>query len=402
MTGRTHRKPTAAPLGGRLEATLRGGAPGLARLLVRPSPGAAALLVVTLAAWVATVVCAGGRLLGGAPTPADLHHALLRLGAKSNLLLEEGELWRLLAAVFLHGSLAHLAVGLLLIHVYGKLAETLLGTARFLLLFVLAGLGGSFASYTFVDAQSVGASGAAFGLLGALLALAVRDRGRIPPGRARSTLLLAAAVAAGGSLAFGFLLAGSDDAAHVGGFVAGLLLGIGLPSLSDRLARLGGLLAVVLLLATGGAVIASAAGAPPLGDVRLVWQPLAGGALPVPADWRAGPFVQRRCVLEGGGAAAPGGARCFVDGYDTALLVGPVETVLASNDAFAAAHADLIADCGAAQAGAFERRIPWGEQTLLILSAGGTRAYVIPARHDLVERYRELLRRIRGDLSRSR
>jgi membrane associated rhomboid family serine protease len=140
--------------------------------------------------------------------------------------VQHGELWRLLTVTLVHGGIIHLGFNLYALWLIGPLVEALYGHARFLLIYVLCGLGGSAASLAFGDPRipSVGASGAIFGLFGILL---VADRVH-KPALTRGARNLAAQI--GGLIAvnlfIGFLPGSNiDNAAHVGGLIAGAVLG---------------------------------------------------------------------------------------------------------------------------------------------------------------------------------
>ena len=125
-----------------------------------------------------------------------------------------GDYYRLLTAVFLHGSLLHLAFNMYVLVVLGPTMERILGHARFLLLFVVAGLGGSAVSYAFSDPTtwSVGASGAIFGLMGALLVAGQRLRYDV------SMVLVLVVI----NVVIGFVFSsGIEWRAHLGGLATG-------------------------------------------------------------------------------------------------------------------------------------------------------------------------------------
>lgn len=124
-----------------------------------------------------------------------------------------GEWYRLLTAAFLHGSILHILFNMYVLYALGPTLERVLGHARFLLLYVLAALGGSVASYAFSDIRtlSVGASGAIFGLMGALVVAGRRLRYDV-------TQVL---VLLGINVVIGFVAAGVDWRAHLGGLVTG-------------------------------------------------------------------------------------------------------------------------------------------------------------------------------------
>jgi membrane associated rhomboid family serine protease len=129
-----------------------------------------------------------------------------------------GDWYRLLTAVFLHEQLFHVAANMLLLWFLGPQLEALLGRLRFLGLYLLCGLGGSAASYTFsLPIQpSLGASGAVFGLVGAMLVI-----GRKLNYDLRSLMVFLAL-----NIVIGFLPGLNIDwRAHLGGLATGAVLG---------------------------------------------------------------------------------------------------------------------------------------------------------------------------------
>jgi membrane associated rhomboid family serine protease len=127
-----------------------------------------------------------------------------------------GEWWRLLTSAFLHGSFLHIGFNMFVLFALGPTLERVLGHGRYLALYLLAALGGSVASYVFSDIRtvSVGASGAIFGLMGALL---VAGR-RLKSDMRQVAILLAI------NVVIGFLAPGIDWRAHLGGLVVGAVV----------------------------------------------------------------------------------------------------------------------------------------------------------------------------------
>jgi membrane associated rhomboid family serine protease len=127
-----------------------------------------------------------------------------------------GEAWRLFTAPFLHAGLWHVGLNMLALWVLGGTLEPLLGRWRFVAVYLLSALGGATASYVFSDPRvlSVGASGAVFGLLGAIL-VALRRMNRDTSGVV--VLLLV-------NVVLGFAFPGIDWRAHLGGLVVGAVL----------------------------------------------------------------------------------------------------------------------------------------------------------------------------------
>ena len=137
-----------------------------------------------------------------------------------------GEWWRLGTSMFLHFGVIHLLVNMWVLHSNGRLAERMYGSFRFAVLYLLAGLCGSMASAWWHPAvNSAGASGAVFGMLGGLLAYMLVKRYRIPAPviNAHRASLTAFVVY---NVMYGLTHPGIDNAAHLGGFVAGLLIGL--------------------------------------------------------------------------------------------------------------------------------------------------------------------------------
>lgn len=124
-----------------------------------------------------------------------------------------GEWYRLITSAFLHGSLLHLGFNMYVLYVLGPPLERLLGHVRFLALYLIAGFGGAVASFTFSDYRtwSVGASGAIFGLMGAL----------VVAGRHLRTDITQVLVLIGINVVIGFIAPGIDWRAHLGGLVTG-------------------------------------------------------------------------------------------------------------------------------------------------------------------------------------
>src|SRR4029453_1623435 len=156
----------------------------------------------------------GGGLVG--PSAGGL----CRLGAlNAAAIAESGQWWRLLTVMVLHGGLLHWAFNSWALWAFGPTLESLLGRARFVALYVGTGLVGAGASFAFNQTTlGVGASGAIFGLLGALIAYFFRRRssgGSVPLQNLLLVLLLNLFIASRNP--------SIDNLAHIGGFLAGLV-----------------------------------------------------------------------------------------------------------------------------------------------------------------------------------
>ncbi len=150
--------------------------------------------------------------------------ALVAFGGLDADRVWRGEVWRVFSATFVHFGLWHIAMNLWVLSQVGKTLERFVGTSRFVLIYLAAGLFGFALSLLLRPGLAVGASGCIFGATGGLLALAQLVRNG-PLGR---FLLRALVPFVGATLALGFLLPFIDNSAHVGGLVMGYLLTYGL------------------------------------------------------------------------------------------------------------------------------------------------------------------------------
>lgn len=163
---------------------------------------------------------------------------LLRAGALVHGVVASGEWWRLISAVFVHVGLIHLGLNVLGLMVLGAIAEDVFGRVRVVAIFGCAGIAGAAASYLASRGLlSAGASGAVFGLLGAVFVELTwrRARYRLAWKRGLWGLLVVIAV---GDLGYGVLAPAMDQWAHGAGLAAGALLGLAL-SPTARWARAG-------------------------------------------------------------------------------------------------------------------------------------------------------------------
>ena len=151
--------------------------------------------------------------LGNPEDPA----VLLKYGAKWAPAIYKGQWWRFFTAPFLHFGLLHLGMNLYALYIVGTQVEYVFGKANCLLIYLFAALWSVLASLYFCpESISAGASGAIFGLVGALLCFALFHRRYLRPGA-----LLNLIVVIGINLALGLLMSGIDNFAHLGGVIAG-------------------------------------------------------------------------------------------------------------------------------------------------------------------------------------
>jgi rhomboid protease GluP len=149
---------------------------------------------------------------------------LLALGADYPPLVRQGEYWRLVTSLFLHIGLLHLVLNGWALYQLGALFELVLGSGRLLLVYFVSGIAGSIASTLFTRSLSAGASGAIFGVMGALIAYLMKRRENLTP-QAKS-LLMQLALWAGINVFLGFSNPVIDNAAHLGGCAAGFVIGL--------------------------------------------------------------------------------------------------------------------------------------------------------------------------------
>ena len=210
----------------RYEAAQRGEEPDDVMQPVMPVPWAGGdtgamvtqgLLVLNLVAYVAVAIA------GNAVAPTTRH--LVASGANYAPLTLGGEPWRLLTSMFLHGGLFHILINMWCLWNLGALCERLYGHATFAAVYLITGLASSLVSVWWHPAiPSVGASGAIFGIVGALMASYFLGEFSLPRFAIRAHLrsLVFFSVY---SLIIGPFFGRIDNAAHIGGLVTGLLFG---------------------------------------------------------------------------------------------------------------------------------------------------------------------------------
>src|ERR1700688_4183156 len=182
---------------------------------------------------------------------------LVRWGANFGPLTVGGEWWRLLTCVFIHGGLLHIAFNMWCLWDLGRLAESVYGHWTFAAVYLITGLAASLASLFWNPVVlSVGASGAIFGIAGALVASFYLGEFSLPRAAITGTLR-SVVMFVGYNLFFGAIIANTDNAAHIGGLLLGLLLGALIARVapqSDDVGRRVGVLFVGLLWVFAGAV----------------------------------------------------------------------------------------------------------------------------------------------------
>ncbi len=142
------------------------------------------------------------------------------------IVLEYEEYYRVITSMFLHFGFDHLVNNMISLGFLGWQLEQQVGKIKFLLIYFFSGIAGNLLSgvwelFTGDYAVSAGASGAVFGIIGALVYIAMRNHGRIGDISSRGLLFMVFL-----TLYHGFTSTGIDNLAHIGGFVAGFIFSI--------------------------------------------------------------------------------------------------------------------------------------------------------------------------------
>jgi rhomboid protease GluP len=174
------------------------------------------ILLMNLGLYAATVIVSMNTF-GAENAVMDVDgRALVMFGGKYVPYIAAGQWWRLVTAGFLHGGLIHILMNSWVLFSVGAQTEETYGTARYLVLYFVATVGGFLASTYFSASLSVGASAGLFGLIGAMIAAGVRSKTAMGSAiRAQYTQWVIYMVI------IGFVLSGIDTAAHLGGLAAG-------------------------------------------------------------------------------------------------------------------------------------------------------------------------------------
>lgn len=211
-------------------------APGLGRLLSNVLPGATAatsLLLLVNGFWFVMMIMAQVKAGGGFGLFSHFDSELLvRFGSGlsrpfrlSDGTVAGGEWWRLITAIFLHGSLLHFFFNSYVLLQLGPIVEGIFGTARFWVIYLCCGIAGSMLSQLLRPVNTVGASGAIMGLMGLLLIYGWRRGGALGESLKASMLRFAVYI-----IIFSLLVRGIDHFNHAGGFACGALLALIAPT----------------------------------------------------------------------------------------------------------------------------------------------------------------------------
>lgn len=206
--------------GERLLGTMRTVMPSSS--LLRSAPVTLVLFVMNVAIYFALVRKGG----------VEDGYGLVRWGANFHVAVRAGEWWRLATALFLHDpqGVLHLLFNMTTLYLFGRHVEPLLGSVRYAVFYLAAGIAGNALSLVMHHAPlgtglSIGASGAVFGLVGALIVTLVERRGEWPE-HWRRALLVNLVVLSVLQVAFGLAIRRIDNWAHIGGAFGGALVAL--------------------------------------------------------------------------------------------------------------------------------------------------------------------------------
>jgi len=186
-----------------------------------------ALICINAGVWLIMII-------KGADVTQPSAEILLHWGGNAASEVQRGQWWRIISATFLHSGLTHLAMNMLGLWSIGKTVERIYGHRSYLMIYIGSAITGSALSLHFSaqKAVSVGASGAVFGIAGAMLVAVYKHRQTLPKIFGKQTLT-GMGLFVFYSLIQGFTHAGIDNGAHIGGLLAGCLMAYILPERFD-------------------------------------------------------------------------------------------------------------------------------------------------------------------------
>ena len=149
-------------------------------------------------------------------------YTLIIMGAKVNSLIDKGQVWRLIPCAFLHGGLIHIFFNMYALKILGPEIEYVYGKVKYLVIYLLSAIAASIFSYIFgPQSVSVGASGAIFGLFGAMLIFGIKHRKQM--GKAYMMNILQVIFV---NVIIGISSSNIDNEAHFGGLIVGALIAL--------------------------------------------------------------------------------------------------------------------------------------------------------------------------------
>lgn len=176
----------------------------------------------------------------------NMDDVVVGLFANYGPLVREGEYYRLITGAFVHVEILHLLFNMYSLYIIGTQIESFFGKWKYLIIYFVSAITGSLLSIVFSNVPSIGASGAIFGLLGAMLVFGYYYR--VYLGNTIYKNILPIIVI---NLMLGFMSSGIDNAAHIGGLVGGVLItmGLGVKNHKDKVGNTNGIILTILYIA---------------------------------------------------------------------------------------------------------------------------------------------------------
>jgi len=171
---------------------------------------------------------------------------LINLLSTYGPLIRVGQYYRLLSGAFLHVDIFHIFFNMYALYMIGTQIESFYGYKKYLFIYLFSAVAASLLSITISDVPSIGASGAIFGLLGAMLYFGYHYRVYLGA-TIKKTILPVIVI----NLALGFMMSGVDNAAHIGGLIGGVIASVvmGVKHSDDKQARVHGIVIGILYMA---------------------------------------------------------------------------------------------------------------------------------------------------------
>jgi membrane associated rhomboid family serine protease len=294
---------------------------GLRTGTLRDFPATSLLLAINLGVFLAMPLL-GVNLF----SPSGM--GLVRMGGNFGPLTIGGEYWRLLTSAFVHDGVFHIAINMWCLWSLGRMAEHLFGKWQTLCVYLITALGGSLLSIAYdPERLSVGASGAIFGIAGALIAGLKFGDLSISWNERRSTLT-SVGVFVVISLIWGAQSARTDNMCHLGGFVSGLLVGLPMGAFAKRhkLFQLATVLATAAVLFAAGRELVRTHGAEAqvYRAIRAMRQGDIAGAIPILEKYTAAnPNDDEALVRLGAAYSLIGQREKAIAAYEQALKANP-------------------------------------------------------------------------------
>ncbi len=355
----------------------------------------------------AGVLLAVGALVAGASLwgNAGMADRVLLHGALIPERVSEGEWWRMLSGTLLHKSWPHLVVNLVGLLLIGRHVEVAFGRSGFMSLYVGASMAGAVGTIAADQVISVGASGAIFGLGGALVALGLRLWRSLSP-ELRRALVGVPMVVLSGMLLLGvwgnegMSADTTDGAAHVGGTIGGLALGLVLPlrlrdkegrALTEEGSRWARRYVTAMALFLGALVVGAGLMvaqrsdvAPQLAAPATRTLHVQGAAVLVPTALRSGVWRSNECqgdAVDPTWTLSTRRVACFQLPMGGLLLVGEPQRMLTLDPG----------DVDALRRARDERRFVWRQSRVLVAPAGGRLVFAVLGHEGMLAGYTDAL-----------